>query len=324
MRLLNGLGYRNVRDYPGGLEDWKNSGGLLEGGSVSTDTSVPAPAAPPTRRAVYASISSRRRQWGNAILDLIERRSTSRLFLVWLAIIFLSAFAYWVAAMAGIPSLVEHGNPVPGTLQGLAAAIYFSFVTATSVGYGDLLPVGLMRIVAITEAVTSLLIFGALIAKFVSRRQEQLVSEIHRVTFEERLDRVQINLHLVLSELQAVAEMCERRAAPAKRVASRLESAVLVFASELRTVHDLLYQPRQQPAQSILEAILMSLASSLDELRDVVSCLPPDFERSDVLSTALKTIAALAQEICGECVPGVYAAALTVWMNRVQELARQI
>jgi hypothetical protein len=37
---------------------------------------------------------------------------------------------------------------------------------------------------SIFEAVTGLLIFGALVAKFVSRRQDELVRDIYNVTFE--------------------------------------------------------------------------------------------------------------------------------------------
>lgn len=79
-------------------------------------------------------------------------------------------------------------------------------LAATPVGYGDLAPVGIARAVGIAEAVAGLLLFGAVVSKFVSRRQEELVREIHRVTFEERLDRAQTSLHLVLSELQAIAD----------------------------------------------------------------------------------------------------------------------
>ena len=42
-------------------------------------------------------------------------------------------------------------------------ALYFSFVTATSVGYGDVVPMGVIRIVAIAEAITGLLIFGSFV-----------------------------------------------------------------------------------------------------------------------------------------------------------------
>ena len=65
--------------------------------------------------------------------------------------------------------------------------------------------------IAVVEAITALLVFGAVVAKFVSHRQEELVTEIHRVTFEERLDRVEANLHMVISELLAITSMCKRR-----------------------------------------------------------------------------------------------------------------
>src|SRR6202043_3180782 len=109
-------------------------------------------------------------------------------------------------------------------------ALYFSFVTATSVGYGDVVPVGVARGIAVAEAVAALLIFGAVVAKFVSRRQDELVREIHRVTFEERLDRVQTNLHLVISELQSIAALCCRPEPRLDQMGSRYESAVLIFA----------------------------------------------------------------------------------------------
>ena len=64
--------------------------------------------------------------------------------------------------------------------QGFVTAIYFSFVTALSIGYGDVVPLGLFRIVAIVEGAAGLLIFGCVISKLVSRRQEELTEEIHQ------------------------------------------------------------------------------------------------------------------------------------------------
>jgi hypothetical protein len=42
------------------------------------------------------------------------------------------------------------------------------------------------------------------------------------------------------------------------------------------------------------------------------------------LESALGNIRALADEICAECVPQVYAPALAMWMDRAQEAARKI
>jgi len=46
--------------------------------------------------------------------------------------------------------------------------------------------------------------------------------------------------------------------------------------------------------------------------------------RSAILNTGLKSIANLANEICGECVPHVFAPELKEAMDQIQELARKI
>ncbi len=297
--------------------------------SVTAPSSTASPASrfadTPRERPRSQSLSeSHRRQWENVLLDVVERQSTSQLFLAYLAMIVLCGGVYWLVGLSPYHGLSAGGIPVEMNLRGLATAIYFSFVTATSVGYGDVVPVGAVRIIAVAEAVTGLLIFGAVIAKFVSRRQDEIVREIHRVTFEERLDRVQTNLHLVLSELQAVAMMCDDGTCRPERISARLESAALVFAGELRAIHALLHRPQQAPEEAVLGAILASLAASLHELCELLGYLPAGFSRSPTLEATLKTLARLADEICGECVPQVYTPALTVWMDRIQEIARKI
>ena len=135
------------------------------------------------------------------------------------------------------------------------------------------------RVAAVGEAVTGLLIFGAVVAKFVSRRQDEVVREIHRVTFDERIDRIQTNFHMLLSELQAIAMMYDDGAATPERINARLESATLVFAAELRTVHYLLYRPAQAPEEPVLAGILASLASALNRSTILVNLAGPRVRR---------------------------------------------
>jgi hypothetical protein len=323
------MGYTNLRHYHGGIADWKEAGLPVESAPVAAE---PSPAQSqqqvgltPMRRArPEPLVMSRRQQWGTALLDLIERLSTTQVFLVWLGMVFGCGGLYWLTSFSRRPGLVDSGRPIAATLGGLLSALYFSFVTTTSVGYGDVVPLGPVRILSIFEAVAGLLMFGALVAKFVSRRQDELVRDIYNVTFENRLDRVQTNLHLVLSELQSISMLCDEGVTQPQRVGARLESAVLVFGGELRAIHSLLYSPQRAPQEAVLEAILVALASALRTLSDVATCLPLDFERSSTLQSALGNIRVLADDICAECVPQVYAPALTIWMDRIQETARNI
>ncbi len=324
MRRLLELGYRMVRDYRGGIADWKANNGPLVSEPLTIADEVPEATTMPAASAPRPVIVQRRHQWGNTVLDLIDRRSTGELFLFWLVMIFVCGTLYWLGRIIDAHGLVENGAPLGMGLKGWLTAVYFSFVTATSVGYGDIVPRGLARALAVVEAVGGLLVFGAVVAKFVSRRQDELVREIHRVTFEERLDRVQTNLHLVISELQSIAALCDNPDTRLDRMGSRYESAVLIFAGELRAIHSLLYQPRNAAPEPILGAILTTLSSALSNLVDLMSCMPAGFARSAPLKAALKTISDLAEEICAECVPQVYTPVLRDWMDRIQITARKI
>ena len=211
-----------------------------------------------------------------------------------------------------------------GGWHGLVAAVYFSFVSALSVGYGDLVPVGASRLFAIAEAAVGLLLFGAVISKLVSRRQEELTQEIHRITFEDRLGRVRTNLHLVLSEMQDIVALCGTQGVVPERVATRVESVSSIFLGEARAIHDLLYRPQQRVEEDVLEGILAGLAVGLNELQELRACMPAGAARSPRWERNLHTLSAVAQGICGECVPRQYAPDLKQWMDRIQELAIQI
>jgi len=325
--LLHELGYSKVRDYRGGLADWVESGGSLENGVISPPQQETESVRPSllVSSEGYAGVGPARVSGGNdSVLGLVGRLSTSQLFLVWIGTVVLCGFGYWFGALVGEHGLVEAGAPVGADLRGLLDALYFSFVTATSLGYGDVVPIGIARVLAIIESVAALLIFGAVVAKFVSHRQDELVLEIHRITFDERLDRVQSNLQVVISELVSINSLCEAQSMPLSHIAVRLDSAVLLFLAELRTTHDLLYQPRLMVAEGVLSAILANLASALDVLAELLGCLPAEFVRSEPLELALGNLTRLAEDICGGCVPHAYTPRLTFWMDRIQNTSHRI
>lgn len=324
------MGYANVRHYHGGIADWEESGAPIQTGSapvqIAAASARQATVAETERVRLLDKVTSVVHQWswGSRLVELIDRQSTSRLFLFWLALSLVFGLAYWMAGLLHHSGLYEEGKRLDGGLHGLVSALYFSFVTVTSVGYGDVLPRGIARAMAIVEAISGLLIFGAVISKFVSRRQDQVVAEIHRITYEERIDRILTNLHMVLSELQWVAMMFSERRAPVERINARLDSTVLVFAAELRTIHYLLYRPQQGPEEPVMAAILAGLASALNTLEDCLRGAPNGHARSPVLTHALKTVTHLAGDICATCVPVVYAPTLTVWMDEIHEIASRI
>jgi potassium channel LctB len=331
------MGYTDVKDYPGGLEGWEEAGLPVERGVPMTGDVVAASSRarrpgrmtaempPPRRRAVLRSLSDR-------LLDQLSIRSTGWLMSLWVGMIVCCGLVYWGLSLAGFRILSEGGRALTGDLHGFLTSVYFSFVTATSIGFGDVVPLGAARALAICEAALGLLIFGCIVSKLVSNRQEMLIEETHRIAFEDRLGRVRTNLHLVLSDLHSIravslVEATEQPGAGPRVTLPRIESVAMVFAGELRTVHDLLYRPQQAPEEPVLEAILASLTSDMQELRDLVLSAAPTRESraaAPTLESSLHTIITISAEICGDCVPRTHSPALNVWMNRIQDLGRSL
>jgi potassium channel LctB len=314
--LLRDLGYTDVRHYPGGLTEWHAS--AAEFGSPNLEVGMRT-RIPDSKFSIPNSSPSR-------FIDALAERSVGALFWLWLEIVVGCGAAYWLMAWASPRfALTSNGGPVASGIGGLLPALYFSAVTATSIGYGDIVPTGAARVLAVGEGIAGLILFGCVVSKFVSRRQEELIGQIHRIAFEDRLGRVRTNLLLVRTELQATARLCEGRDIPPPEAVARVESAAMVFVGELHAVHDLLYRPQDTPEETVLEAILAGLASVFGEFIELLACVQAQrADRPPALAASLRTMSRLAREICGDCVPREFAPALRTWMDRIQRLAGEV
>ena len=295
MSLLRELDYARVTHYAGGLQEWQDAG-------LPVERERPAPIP-----VVAHHVTPVRRigpwEW---LAATFEGGSTRDLLKLWMGLIVGCAVLYWAFNVAGIGGLRELEQTTTG-IKAVWTAFYFSFVTAASAGFGDVLPLGASRVLAIVEAVGGLLVFGAVISKLVSRRQEEVVDEIHRIAYEDRLERVQTDLHLVLSELQNITRLCKAPEVPDEQLLARIDSASAICLAELRTIHDLLYRPQSAPEEVMLEGILASLSI-----------------RSPYLTRNLDGVARLANEICADCVPRRYAPNMREWMDTIQSVSRDL
>jgi len=317
MTVLKELGYRNVRRFEGGLNGWRENGGTVE-----QQNGVKGFGSPQNKKSLIA-ISPR--------LRLLERSSFVTLLGVWLGMVLIFGLIYGLGSIIPGSGLKENGRVLGQSLPDIMTAIYFSFVTATSVGFGDVVPIGPVRILAVMESGLALLLFGVIVTKLVYNRQEDLIEEIHQIAFEDRLSKVRTNLHFVLMELQQIEAESHNKAFAPERVMPRIESVAMVFVGELKSIYDLLRRPHETPLDTTLESMLAGLAANLRQLRDL---LDPSVEGSDptdsfaalafnaVFSPHLKSIRRLATEICRECALRQQSAELKYWLDEIQVLAQ--
>jgi hypothetical protein len=94
--------------------------------------------------------------------------------------IFISVFATWmflaIVIEAWLWALVYLYNPLIKSLPDIATAFYFSMVTFTSLGYGDVVLTGQWRTLASIQAANGVIVFGwttALIFYFIQQMYDK-------------------------------------------------------------------------------------------------------------------------------------------------------
>lgn len=133
-------------------------------------------------------------------------RLTARLVMQFLAAVFAFGVAFILIENLQGSSVTKNGGPIT-----FFDHFYFSAVTITTLGYGDLVPVGYAKTLAILEAIFGLVYGGYAISQVVSFRQGVLVHYLASSHLVQTFDAC-------LSELEEAKEMIgdRRRAIQAK------------------------------------------------------------------------------------------------------------
>ncbi|WP_406870963.1 potassium channel family protein [Thioclava sp. 'Guangxiensis'] len=85
-------------------------------------------------------------------------------------------------------------------------SVYFSLVTFTSLGYGDMAPVGFGRFVASMTVVVGLSFFALIIGKIASERTHATLTLLHRSDVQRRLSAFSSEIESFRSDLDKLAE----------------------------------------------------------------------------------------------------------------------
>ncbi|WP_332691427.1 ion channel [Halalkalibacter lacteus] len=94
----------------------------------------------------------------------VSLRHFTLLVLVYITVILSFSILYLGLELLGVEVLKEGNSHVEGTVNHLLEdIIYFSAVTLLSVGYGDLVPIGIGRFIAIVQALFGYLLPAAFV-----------------------------------------------------------------------------------------------------------------------------------------------------------------
>jgi len=143
--------------------------------------------------------------------EKLTNMSYSNLFLIWMGLVLIFAMGYFIFATVGDiahhgpEELVNTGNPFYRLLN----ALYFSIITATSTGYGDITPRGISKGLAALQSMSALFVFAIFVTKLVAHRQEIALREVHRLTFEDVFHNIREGLFIVRKDFDGLIEKAE-------------------------------------------------------------------------------------------------------------------
>lgn len=145
-----------------------------------------------------------------AMMQSITKLSYMSLFLLWVSLTTIFALLYFTLHIYA----PLHGPLIPESksmwLQ-LGNSIYFSVITATTTGFGDIVPHGLSKALAGLQAIISFFVFGVFITKLVANRQELELEKVYRLTSEDTFHNTREGLYIVRNDFDRMIESAEEK-----------------------------------------------------------------------------------------------------------------
>lgn len=149
--------------------------------------------------------------------------SFSKKFLRWVDYVSLGVLALFAASVVVLFAVLfwRIGGLYSGQARvtSFGDCLYFSVVTFTSLGYGDIAPVQYGRLFACLEVVSGLSLMGIMVAKLSSSRQSYLLGQLYARDAQERLEAY-------VAEIRSAREIY-RDVRESQRRGQKLESSLL-------------------------------------------------------------------------------------------------
>jgi potassium channel LctB len=140
------------------------------------------------------------------VYTFFDKLTFLHIFLIWTGIILTFGIIYSLFSSQGSFLLY---TPTKTNVTSILDGIYFSFITATSTGFGDIVPNGIFKAIAIFEVVFGLVLLAFVTSKLVSIKQNAILNEVYEISFNERLSRLRSSLLVFRQGLSRLMEKIE-------------------------------------------------------------------------------------------------------------------
>lgn len=268
----------------------------------------------------------------NRLVKFLDRISFSQTFLLWLMVIVLFSVIYFILSYNPANSLMYRDDVIEPNSKGLMNSVYFSFITATTLGYGDIAPTGLIsKFFAAAEVVIGLIIWALVISKLVGVKQEIILEEVYDISYEEMIDRQRSALYLFRSDVNKVIEKIESNIIKQREVRDLwiLVSGLDVTLSNIKKLimpsrSEKYYYKNMDVFR--LELLLNSLRLSMDKLLDLIRVLKANKLdwKNDLMISSINEDVKTVQEIIDSQAGKISEKKVTDRLNELKKLIYEI
>ncbi len=197
------------------------------------------------------------------------------IFLLWLTAVMCFGFVYYFFADN---SSYLYSSIFQKPVVKFMDHIYFSFITATTTGFGDITPVGNFKIVAIFQVILGLLLLAVVTSKLVSIKQDIILSEVYEISFYEKINRLRSSLLLFRQNISRILPRIEERVIT-KREVHDIYIYIVPLVDTLQEIEQIVEKPEEgaiftKVVDSVnTELIFSSVIHSLEKLHELIVAL---------------------------------------------------
>lgn len=209
------------------------------------------------------------------IVKFIDNTRLKNLIFLWVLFNVFFACIYWYAAeTTEFHYLTFNNQPIPSDFQGFLDSIYFSFVTSTTLGYGDIVPMGILRYISAFQAATGLLMLTFIISRLVSKKQEQMIRQMHATSFDHEARSLRSGMYIFREKMDHLIHQVKKNSIKQREIAEDLNLRLISFythVSEILATQEKKHHLNELEDEKFLLHIAMSLNSVIKCFKAIIA-----------------------------------------------------
>ena len=210
----------------------------------------------------------------NKWVQLLQDCTFVQLFYLWVLLGIGFGSAYYLLSLMPQNALLYFNKPLDHGLFDFFNMVYYSFVTLTSTGYGDIVPLGLSKALSVIEIICGLIVFGFLISKLVSTRQEKIIEQLYDVSFKEKVDKMRTMLHFYRTNISKIIDRVKVTSLVRRSDIIKIESGIEGLNHGVASVKDFLIAENKRSIIKVdemtLHLLFGSLHSSVNKMIEII------------------------------------------------------